>query len=218
MTGPEGGTPNLDLVEALAAAGMAAGPIENSRRLIPLVTETEGQVLEFYSSQAGSRLLALPRQGVDHEIHDDLSRAGLPVLPRYPDNSSQDLDMLLIPQGTWSLGSRLHIVHRDLRSYSDVFWYVTRSQVAQHEAGLGVMMPVGGLRAIDHFAYAPDMKSESGQQLYLLPPYTVHPDVTPLDFARGLIAELQTSGEFNERQMGYLTDVILQGVAINDER
>src|SRR6185295_870187 len=74
MTGPEGGTPNLDLVEALAAAGMAAGPVENSRRLIPLVTETEGQVLEFYSSQAGSRLLALPRQGVDHEIHDDLSR------------------------------------------------------------------------------------------------------------------------------------------------
>jgi hypothetical protein len=220
MTSPEaGGYGVVDIVGELAAVGMAAGPVENSRRLIPLVPETDGQVLEFYSSRAAARLLALPRTGADHELYNDLSATGLPMLPRYKHNPSENLDMLQVPLGTKSLGNCLHLIRRDITSYSDLFWYVTRSQVAQYEAGLGVVAPTENLRLVDHFAFAPDLDSETGQRLYLVPPFTVARQGTPLDFARGLITELQTSGEFpNDRHIDYLTDVILQGVAGYDEQ
>lgn len=219
MTSPEGGVnPGYDIAGALATAGMNVGPVAEARRVIPQLPETEGQVLEFFSSRAGARLLALPRQGVDRSIHDDLSAVGLPVLPRYPGNPSEDLDMLLVPRGAWALGRQLHNIRKDITRYSDVLWHATRSQVAQYEAGLGVMSPLGDLRAVDHFIFTPDIHTETGQKLYLVPPYTNDPGRTPLDFARGLITELQTSGAFSDKQIDYLTDVVLQGVAGNDER
>ncbi|HSW99340.1 MAG TPA: hypothetical protein VLF71_05920 [Candidatus Saccharimonadales bacterium] len=173
--------------------------------------ETAGQVLEFYSSYAGSRLLAMPRNSYDSETHHDLSSRGLPVLARYGDNPSQDVDLLLIPPGTWPLGSRLHIVRRDLQLYSRLLWMVGQSQRQQYDRGMGVVVASGDLRAIDHFAFTPDLRSTTGQELSLLPPYMIGPEGTPEMFAETISRELAESGEFSEHELAYLREAVTQG-------
>jgi hypothetical protein len=190
---------------------MGAGPIENSRRLVPLGEETDGHVLEFYSSFAGSRLLAIPHGSEDAARHADLAIQGVPVLPRYGENPSPDLDLLLVAPGTWSLGNRLHLLNRDLPLYSNMLWTVGQSQRHQYDHGMGVFMPKGGLRAVDHFVFTPDLR-HGGQRLSVVPPYTLDPNATPSDFAETLLSELHESQHFTDQELLYLADAVRQGV------
>jgi hypothetical protein len=211
MTVPEGAPiPSFDIPAALAAAGMAPGPIENGRRLVPLSEQTNGRVLEFYSSFAGSRLLAIPNTSEDHARHADLAIQGVPVLPRYGENPSPDLDLLLVPPGTWSLGNRLHLLSRNLQLYSNMLWTVGQSQRHQYDHGMGVFMPEGDLRAVDHFVFTPDLR-DRGQRLSVIPPYTLDLNATPNDFAETLVRELHASQHFTHEELLYLADAVRQG-------
>jgi hypothetical protein len=212
MTVPEGAPePSFDIPAALIAAGMGAGPIENSRRLVPLGEETDGRVLEFYSSFTASRLLAIPQGSEDTNRHADLAMQGVPVLPRYGENPTTDLELLLVPPGTWSLGTRLHIVSRDVALYSNLLWTVGQSQRHQYDHGMGVIMPKGELRAVDHFVFTPDLR-HGGQRLSVIPPYTIDPNATPSDFAETLLRELHESEHFTDQELLYLADAVRQGV------
>lgn len=197
----------FDLAAALIASGMGSGPVVSSRRLVRVNPETEGRIAEVYSFVTASRILAMPRDGADSQLHTELARGGLPVLPRY-EGGVENLDLLVVPAGTWSLGSRLHIIKRDITTYSNLLSQVTRAQRLQYERGLGVVTASEHLCAVDHFAFTPDLQSPTGQQLYLVPPYNIDPQGTSEMFGQTLLAELGASGEFNEQQMGYLQQVI----------
>jgi hypothetical protein len=203
----------FDVPAALHAAGIGLGPVENTRRLVPLGPETDKQVVEFYSSHAASRLLAIPSESESGSVHRDLTLHGLPVLPRYTGISVPGVDMLQVPPGTWALGNRLHV--SNLAAYSGLFWQVAYSQRQQYDNGMGVIMPTEQLRVVDRFVFTPDLNTDDGQRLAIIPPYTIDHGGTPEVFAHRLIEEMQLSGAFNPDEMGYLSQVIMHG-AVGD--
>lgn len=211
-TREESPRPAFDIPAALQAANVGIGPVENSRRLVPLTPGSQGRVLEFYSSVAGSRLLAVPAAGEDNRLHTEMVQRGLPVLQAYG-SPTPDLALLYVPPGTWPLGSRLHIIRRDLQTYGELLQEVARSQRHQHEQGLPVLTPTEGTRTVDNFVFSPDLRTPTGQQMSIIPPYNVSSEATPTTFVENLTQELAASGEFNQQQVDYLQAIMIQGVA-----
>lgn len=208
MTTGEKPQDEFDITAALVSSGMGSGPVINSRRLVRVNPETEGRIAEVYSFVTASRILAMPNNSADSQTHTELRRIGLPVLPRY-EGGTENLDLLVVPAGTWSLGSRLHLVRRDIVTYSNLFSQVVQSQRQQYERGLGVIAPSEELRTVDHFAFTPNLQTPSGQQLFLVPPYNIDQQGTPETFAEHFITELAASGEFNSQQLDYLQKTIM---------
>lgn len=212
MTSGEGAPHEaFDIPAALIAADIGIGPVENSRRLVPLSPATNGRVLEFFSSHIGARILALPARGDDSRWHAELSGNGMPTLPRTA-GAPENLTLLQVPRGTWPLGQRLHLIPRDFGTYSRMLLSVANSQRYQHDMGMGVLVSTEGMRVVDNFAFTPDMKNtETGQRMYVIPPYNVDREGTPELFVATLAAELEASGEFTPPEMDYLRDVLVQG-------
>lgn len=209
MTSPERFSEEepIDIGAALSAVNIGMGPITASRRIIPKVAER--QVVEFYSSLIGGRLLAMPRDSIDSMRHAVLQQHGLPVFDRT--ELHEDFTFLHVPIGAYPLRSRLKLAGSDLTRYGGILTSVTATQSYQYHAGLGVAAS-GEVPLLNRFAIVEDTKSATGLTPYLVPPYDVSEYGTPQDFADRLLRELADSNIFAADQMPHVQELLQQGV------
>lgn len=211
MNRPEQSATQVDLSDALMAAGVGLGPIRPQTRLIRQTPDAAARVLEFYSIMVSGRLLAMHRDSNEGHIHEVLRDHNLPVFTDY-NEGPEDFRFLQVPIGTRPLSARLHLFGRDIRGYGTLLTDIVASQRKQSELGLGTFVSSEDSSLLDHFAFTPDANSERGQQMYLVPPYDVDFAGTAGEFAHTLAQELAATELFNEAQTAVLHQAIERGL------
>ena len=205
---PKGGS--SDILATLGAAGMVIEYVEPDRRLV--VAQVPGHdAAEFVSPRhGGMRFLAVPQDSHDAAERARLEAHGVPVLQEV--GQEQGIGLWLVPPGTYSVGASAHLIAGNPVKYGGLLRVVGEVQRRAVEAGIGVTAPLEGVRLVDRFAFAPDLRSPGGVGVYMIPPYAFDPDMTPDAFAEQVTQELAATRLLEPDQLAYLSQQVGQGV------
>lgn len=186
--GPAGGE---DFRRAIReVCGDVLQPVGAAHKLVDEQFVTE-PIAEFYSDKFGSRMLAIPYNSRSSQLHVRLAEVKLPVFSSLYTN---DLLLLLVPEGAMPVEDILLPVARDPGSYGQIFFEVGRVLRSLEEHGLG--LPVQSV--LSGLAFAADEKAEHGARLFLIPPYDFSSPESYSETMDELETELEINGLLDE--------------------
>lgn len=204
---PGSGVP--DIWTSLAEAGVEMREVEASRRLLGSQAPGRPPMAEFISPQ-DVRLLAVLDDSPDAEMRTHLETLGISV----PERLGQEgiVELWLIPPGTKTIGSVAHLIAANPQKYGGLLRAVGEAHRKAYESEVGAVAPIEGVRMVDRFAFAPDVKSPNGIRVCLMPPYNFDPELPRDAFAHTMHDELAAIPDmFRPQQLLYLGEQMQEG-------
>jgi hypothetical protein len=204
---PGSGVP--DIWTSLAEAGVEMREVEASRRLIGHRIPGRPPTAEFISPQ-DVRLLAVLDDSPDAAWRTRLEESNVPVPERLGHEGV--VELWFIPPGTKTIGSVAHLIAANPQKYGGLLHAVGEAHRRAFESEVGAVAPVEGVRMVDRFAFAPDVKSPNGIRVFLVPPYHFDPELARDGFAHTMYDELAAIPDmFTPQQLLYLGEQMQEG-------
>lgn len=166
-------------------------PIEAHRRLISAAESYRSGVREYADNTAGKRLMSIPSESEQSQIHNKLSRYGVPVFPVI---ATDDRNLLLeIPSDARTIQKSLRFIARDPEHYSEIFHEIGIVLGRCALARVGLPVADNERTMLGGIAFSASSDQPLGSAIYLLPPYNLDKTVTKHDEMALLRSELVSS-------------------------
>jgi hypothetical protein len=172
----------------------SVGTVGATHRLIE--SDNTEPIIEGYVHKLGSRVLALAADSDSAKTHIDLAEHRLPV---FSTMYTDELMLLLVPNGARRLSATLPALNRDPTSYRKIFFDLGRLMRDLQFMNIGLP----DLTVLDRIAFATQEEGEGGK-LFMIPPYNFT-EPLPLDQElEQLRFELELSEVISENAMNIL--------------
>lgn len=195
----------------------AESSADTTRRLTKTCEVIECGVDEYRDSD-GTITIHLTGREDQFQQWQELNDAGIEVPVLVNEMSSNPKDFELLVAGDSRLVSeQLHLLSRDVDSYSEIFYMIGRT-LSDVKQGVGFGLEADSERGmLASFCMHYDQTSEDGVKLMLMPPYRLE-KVSYKKMYRQIEQELRSSGYFTEDQIEGLVNSVKIGVEVDEWR